>query len=154
MKKLTILSLAFLAIIACSKDDDDDSSGGGGGPLITATVDGQSFRAEGPSISSANSGGTTQINGVTSDDIGFKFFLPETAALGLHDLDTSSIGVTYSDDWNVFGNYQVRKGTIMVNSFQAWPAALNATFEGWGYKNTNPDDSIYISNGNVSVTLN
>ncbi len=85
--------------------------------------------------------------------MGLKFFIPETTTTGSQDLDTSSIGITYSNDWTVFGNYILNRGSINITKFEPWPIVLKATFQGWGYNNTNPDDSIYINNGVINVNL-
>lgn len=154
MRKLLYTSLALASLWACSKDDDTTTSSSSN-YSVSATVGSASFSVAQNSggISAANSGGSTQINAITSDDKGFKFFIPETTALGTHSLDTSSISITYSNDWLVFGNYIVNDGTINITSFEAWPAALKASFEGWGFNNTNSDDSIYFSSGLADVKL-
>ena len=153
MRNLVFCTLILFTLWSCSKDDDDKNSTSTD-YKVSATIGSASFNVAQNSgaISAANSGGTTQINALSSDK-GFKIFIPESSVTGTHSLDTSSIGITYSDDWLVFGNYILQTGTINIISFEPWPAALNASFEGWAFKNTNPDDSVYISNGLINIKL-
>ncbi len=154
MKKLLLFVAIAAMFTACKKDDDDDNTGTTTQTdRVSATVDGQSFSLT-SLISSASSGGTTQINAVDASDKGFRMFFPDNTTVGTHDLDTSSIGITYDDDWSTFGNYIVINGSMTITTFAAWPAVVDGTFEGWAINNLDPLDSIYIDNGVIDVDQN